>query len=106
MKPGEKFSFNGVVGERSIKNGFYEAVEYAYGTEVMGVGGGSCQASTTVYQAAVEAGLTITDRTPHSKEVSYASYGAGRLIWRSRTTQITIFTLLQLWKRTRATRSV
>ena len=29
LKPGEKFSFNGVVGERSIKNGFYEAVEYA-----------------------------------------------------------------------------
>lgn len=81
LKPGEKFSFNGVVGERSIKNGFYEAVEYAYGTEVMGVGGGSCQASTTVYQAAVEAGLTITDRTPHSKEVSYASYGEDATVY-------------------------
>ncbi len=81
VKPGEKFSFNKVVGERSVKNGFYEAVEYAYGTEVMGVGGGSCQASTTVYQAAVVAGLTIVDREPHSKEVSYAAYGQDATVY-------------------------
>ena len=75
LQPGQTFSFNRIVGDRTMKNGFKEAIEYAYGEHVMGVGGGVCQASTTVYQAAVEANLKILQRKPHSDSVSYAGYG-------------------------------
>ena len=81
LQPGKSFSFNGIVGKRTTKNGFYEAIEYAYGAEVMGVGGGVCQASTTVYQAAVTAGLEITHREPHSDAVSYTSYGQDATVY-------------------------
>ncbi len=75
IKPGDTFSFNGVVGERTAKNGFYPAIEYAYGEERMGYGGGVCQASTTVYLAAVRANLDIIKREPHSDKVNYTEYG-------------------------------
>ena len=75
LQPGKTFSFNKVVGNRSTKNGFKTAVEYVYGEHVEGVGGGVCQASTTIYQAAIRAGLTITERHAHSDSVSYADYG-------------------------------
>ncbi len=81
LKPGEKFSFNNIVGERTVKNGFYEAVEYAYGESRMGIGGGVCQASTTVYQAAVTAGMEIVEREPHSDAVGYASYGEDATVY-------------------------
>ena len=72
---GDKFSFNKLVGRRSLENGFFEAIEYAYGEEVMGVGGGVCQASTTVYLAAIQSGMTITTRDAHSNPVNYTSLG-------------------------------
>ena len=75
VKPGETFSFNDAAGDRTLANGYYEAPEYVYSQEVMGVGGGVCQASTTVYQAAIYAGMTIVDRSPHSLEVNYSDFG-------------------------------
>lgn len=75
IKPGDKFSFNTVVGPRSYKNGFFDAVEYAYSQEIMGVGGGVCQVSSTLYLAALRSGMTIVKREPHSMEVSYTVYG-------------------------------
>ncbi len=81
LQPGAKFSFNTVVGERSEANGFFPAIEYAYGEHVMGVGGGVCQASTTVYQAAVCAGLQIVNRKPHSDAVSYTEYGKDATVY-------------------------
>ena len=72
---GDKFSFNKFVGRRSLENGFFQAIEYAYGEEVMGVGGGVCQASTTVYLAAIQSGMTITNREAHSNPVNYTSLG-------------------------------
>lgn len=75
LMPGKTFSFNKVVGERTIENGFFPAIEYVSDEHVVGIGGGACQASTTVYQAAVRAGLQITSRRPHSDSVSYAEYG-------------------------------
>ena len=72
---GDKFSFNKFVGRRTIENGFFEAIEYAYGEEVMGVGGGVCRASTTVYLAAIQSGMTITHRDAHSNPVNYTSLG-------------------------------
>lgn len=75
LENGAKFSFNKIVGRRTQKNGFYEAIEYAYGQEVMGWGGGVCQVSTTMYLAAIQAGMTITDRSQHSNPVSYTELG-------------------------------
>ena len=72
---GDKFSFNKFVGRRTLENGFFQAIEYAYGEEVMGVGGGVCQASTTVYLAAIQSGMTIIDREAHSNPVNYTSLG-------------------------------
>ena len=75
LKPGESFSFNNIVGARSAKNGFHLAIEYAYGQEREGYGGGVCQASTTIYLAAVRANMNITKREPHSDKVNYTEYG-------------------------------
>lgn len=81
LEPGKKMSFNSVVGKRTLDNGFFEAIEYAYGDEVIGVGGGVCQASTTLYQAAVVGGLEIVTREPHSDSVSYAAYGEDATVY-------------------------
>lgn len=81
LKPGEKFSFNDVVGWRTKKNGFSEAPEYAYGELVPGIGGGVCQASTTVYLAAIQAGLQVLEREPHSNKVNYTEYGRDATVY-------------------------
>jgi vancomycin resistance protein YoaR len=88
LRAGEKFSFNSIVGWRTYENGFFEAVEYAYGELVMGIGGGVCQASTTVYLAAVCGGLQIIDRTPHSDPVSYTSLGQDATVFMTRDKKI------------------
>ena len=81
LEPGKSFSFNKVVGERTEARGFYEATEYVNDEHVMGIGGGVCQASTTIYQAAVCAGLQIQNREPHSDSVSYAEYGKDATVY-------------------------
>ncbi len=71
VEPGETVSFNRVVGKRTKENGFFEAPEYAGRTVVTGIGGGVCQASTTVYGAVIRAGLEIRERHPHTMKVAY-----------------------------------
>lgn len=71
IQPGQSVSFNEVVGERTESNGFQEATEYAGDVATLGIGGGVCQASTTLYNALVQAGMTITDRNQHTMTVSY-----------------------------------
>lgn len=71
VMPGQTVSFNEVVGERTEANGFQKATEYAGDLTTEGVGGGVCQASTTLYNALVTAGMTITDRSRHTMTVSY-----------------------------------
>lgn len=75
LDDGERFSFNKRVGSRNQKNGFLQAFEYSYGELTPGWGGGVCQASTTVYLAAVQAGLKIVDHTSHSTRVTYTDMG-------------------------------
>ncbi len=75
LSDGAKFSFNSVVGRRTLENGFFRAYEYNYGELVLGIGGGVCQASTTVFLAAMQAGLDLIDHTPHSEKVSYTDLG-------------------------------
>ena len=76
LMPGEVFSYNKVVGERTISAGYKEAAIYAGGRVVDGLGGGICQISSTLYNAALLANLEITDRSNHSFVTSYV--GAGR----------------------------
>lgn len=88
LKPGEVFSFNDIVGPRTLSAGFAEALEYAYGDLVTGVGGGVCQASTTLYQAAVTAGLSIVKRYPHSGKVDYTEMGQDATVYLTRDRNI------------------
>ncbi len=81
VKSGESVSFNNVVGERTKANGFYEAVEYVYNLPVTGVGGGVCQASSTIYKAVLCANLKVTKREPHSELVSYTVFGQDATVY-------------------------
>lgn len=75
LKPGEEFSFNGVVGQRTVKKGYHEATAYNNGEVVQEVGGGVCQVSSTLYNATVFAGLEITNRKSHTFQPSYVTPG-------------------------------
>ncbi len=75
IAPGATFSFNGTTGERSAGKGFLEAPVIVNGELQTGLGGGVCQVSTTVFNAAYEAGLQITARTNHSLYISHYPLG-------------------------------
>ena len=66
-----EFSFNGTVGRRTAEAGFQQAKIIVNGEYVLGVGGGVCQVSTTLYNAALKSGLTATEFHPHSLLVGY-----------------------------------
>lgn len=66
VAPGKTLSFNDAVGARTEERGFGEAKIIVGGKYVDGTGGGVCQVSTTVYNAALTAGLAIAERHPHS----------------------------------------
>ncbi len=70
---GGEFSFNKTVGERTVKRGYKVAKIIFNGNFIEGVGGGVCQVSTTLYNAVLLAGLTITEYHPHSLAVSYVA---------------------------------
>ena len=76
LAPGATFSFNEVVGERTIARGFLPAPVIVGGKYETGVGGGVSQVATTIFNAAWEAGLPIVDRTAHALYIS--RYEAGR----------------------------
>lgn len=71
LDKGEVFSFNERVGERTQANGFKSAPIIQDGAFVAGVGGGVCQVSTTVYNAALLSGMGIVEQHPHSLAVGY-----------------------------------
>ena len=71
LKEGEVFSFNFVTGERTLENGYQSSPTIEKGEFVMGVGGGVCQVSTTLYNAVIRAGLQVISVSPHSLPVSY-----------------------------------
>ena len=73
--PGERFSFNETVGKRTVENGFKEAPEYLNGESVMGIGGGTCQVSTTLFNTLLLADMKITERANHSLTVHYVPLG-------------------------------
>jgi vancomycin resistance protein YoaR len=75
IAPGATFSFNGTTGERSADKGFLEAPVIINGELEDGLGGGVCQVSTTVFNAAFEAGLPIESRTNHALYISHYPQG-------------------------------
>lgn len=75
LMPGEVFSFNETVGPRSAANGFYTAKEYVDGQTVDGIGGGTCQVSSTLYNAVLYSDISIISRTNHMFPVSYCPMG-------------------------------
>ena len=75
IAPGEEFSFNKTTGERNAAKGFLVAPVIVNGELTTGLGGGVCQVSTTVFNAAFEAGLTITARTNHALYISHYPQG-------------------------------
>jgi len=75
VKPGEVFSYNSRVGPRLPKKGFMFAPVFVEGEVRQGPGGGVCQVSTTLYNAALLAGLKIRQRSHHSMPVHYVPPG-------------------------------
>jgi len=75
IKPGEVFSYNESVGPRLKKYGFRTAPIFVHGEVEPGTGGGVCQVSTTVYNAALLANMKILKRSHHSRPVVYAPVG-------------------------------
>ncbi|OGN01902.1 MAG: hypothetical protein A3I26_02780 [Candidatus Yanofskybacteria bacterium RIFCSPLOWO2_02_FULL_43_10] len=73
IKPGEEFSFNNILGSVDEKTGYQPEMVIKGGQTIPEYGGGLCQISTTVFRAAVLAGLSITERRPHSFPVKYYS---------------------------------
>jgi vancomycin resistance protein YoaR len=71
VPPGETFSFNGSLGDVSELTGFKQAYIIKDGKTVLGDGGGVCQVSTTLFRAALDAGLPIVARTAHAYRVGY-----------------------------------
>lgn len=71
IPPGEEVSFNKLVGEVSAATGYRSAYIISQGRTVLGDGGGLCQVSTTLFRAAMSAGLPIIERWGHSYRVSY-----------------------------------
>ena len=75
LYPGEEFSYNKVVGERTAANGFKEAHVFAGGKVVDGLGGGICQVSTTLYNTVLMSDLKVTERKAHMMHTGYNEPG-------------------------------
>ena len=67
LSPGEKFSFNNIVGNTTAAKGYLLAGAYSAGELVENYGGGICQVSSTIYNAVLYANLEIVERYNHSE---------------------------------------
>lgn len=75
LQPGEEFSFNTIVGPRTKENGYQKAIIFEQSHKKKGYGGGVCQVSTTIFNAAKAAGMNITEQHEHKLEVPYIEKG-------------------------------
>ena len=75
IRPGETFSYNEALGERTTAKGYKPAGAFMAGKTVETVGGGICQVSSSLYYACLKADLEIVQRTNHGFVVSYVPYG-------------------------------
>lgn len=82
LNPGEVFSFNSVVGERTPEKGYKEGIIYADGGKSeLEAGGGICQVVSSVYMCALTSDMTIVERQPHMYPVSYVPYGCDATVY-------------------------
>lgn len=75
LNPGQEYSFNDLTGMRTLKNGYTYAPVIESGKLVTGVGGGVCQVSSTIYNAALNSGMEITVHRNHSIASDYVGRG-------------------------------
>ena len=75
LQPGETFSFNGHIGQRTAAKGFMPAGSISDGILIQELGGGICQPNTTLCQAVLKADLEIVERSPHSWPSDYVPVG-------------------------------
>jgi vancomycin resistance protein YoaR len=75
LQPGETFSFNKTLGERTTKKGYKPAGALENGMHTQQVGGGICQVSTTLFNAVAKADLQIVERSPHTIPSVYVDLG-------------------------------
>lgn len=80
VEAGKEFSFNVTVGVRSAKRGYLPAPVIVNGEFTTGTGGGVCQVSTTLYNAVLRAGVTVTEVSRHSLPVSYVPYSMDAMV--------------------------
>ncbi|MEQ8236449.1 MAG: VanW family protein [Syntrophomonadaceae bacterium] len=73
LASGETFSFNRTVGRRTLAADYKEALIFLGDEIVPGVGGGVCQVASTLYNTALEGGLQIVERHPHTLPVTYVA---------------------------------
>ena len=82
VMPGETFSFNDAVGERTVAAGYKNAAIFVNGQVEDGLAGGICQVSSTLYNAVVGADLKVSERHNHSKLTSYLPGGKdATVVW-------------------------
>ena len=81
LQPGETFSFNDVVGERTAEKGYQEGVIYISGNSEPALGGGVCQVASTIYYCAMYADLEIVHREPHMFFVTYVPGGLDATVY-------------------------
>lgn len=77
IAPGETFSFNDALGDVSIFTGYQQAYIIKDGKTILGDGGGVCQVSSTLFRAALKAGLAVAERRAHSYRVAYYEQDSG-----------------------------
>lgn len=75
LQPGDEFSFSSAILSRTYENGYVLGPSFAAGREVITVGGGICQVSSTLYVAMISAALPSTERYTHSAPVDYVPRG-------------------------------
>lgn len=76
IDPGEVWSFNGCTGDSNLEsNGYKSAHVISDGKLIDGIGGGICQSSSTIYNAAVRANMEIEERYNHKWASNYVPTG-------------------------------
>lgn len=81
VDPGAVFSFNGTTGPRGTVNGYKDSIIFKNGEKVIEAGGGVCQVSSTLYNAALAADLKILERHRHSLDVDYVPKGRDATVY-------------------------
>lgn len=81
LNPGDVFSFNDIVGERTAEKGYKAAIVYVSGNSESQLGGGVCQVSSTIYMCTLLANLEQVERTEHMFAVTYVPMGMDATVY-------------------------